>query len=265
MPNHGVAIQSQVSLSGPMKASEHTVLFDSQCGLDSLLTVCVSLFNYGSYILETLDSVREQTLQQFDLVVVDDCSVDASVTVARRWLQKHASRFGSARLLQHKSNLGLAASRNTGFAVSRTDLMFALDADNLLYPRCLARCLEAIRASRAQFAYPILEVFDGASDLMGTEPWNPELLSRRNYIDAMALVDRSAWLRSGGYSRMPLGWEDYDFWCKFVEREFVGVLVPEILARYRVHPTSMQHTITLRNLRPLIAEMEARHPWLRLT
>jgi glycosyltransferase involved in cell wall biosynthesis len=248
-----------------MKASEHTVLFASDNGQASLLTVCISLFNYGHYLIEALDSVYEQTLEQVDLVVVDDCSVDASATIARRWLEKHASRFRAARLLRHETNRGLAAARNTAFAVARTDLLFVLDADNSLYPRCLARCLEAIRASGAQFVYPMLEVFGGAPDVLGTELWSPERFRQGNYIDAMALVDRSAWLRAGGYSAMSVpGWEDYDLWCKFVECEFIGVLVPEILARYRVHPTSMQRTETRTGFRPLIAEMEARHPWLGL-
>jgi glycosyltransferase involved in cell wall biosynthesis len=246
-----------------MKACEHSVVFASENAPAGSLTVSISLFNYGRYVVETLESVRTQTLQDVDLIVVDDCSQDASATIARRWLQKHAGRFASAQLLRHTVNRGLAASRNTAFAVARTAFVFVLDADNLLYPRCLARCLQAIRASNAQFAYPMLEMFGAATDLFSNALWRPELLCERNQIDAMALVDRSAWSRVGGYESMH-GWEDYDFWCKFAELDFVGVLVPEILARYRVHPTSMQRTTTYRNREPLLASMQSRHPWLRL-
>ena len=230
-----------------------------------MVTVSISLFNYEQYVRETLDSVLEQTLDDFELLIVDDCSTHASGTVAREWLERNQARFTSARLVQHDRNGGLHAARNMGFEAASGDYVFVLDADNVLYPRCLERCLQAIQSAGAQFAYPILEVFDGAADLMNTELWNVDRLARGNYIDAMALVDRSAWQRVGGYSSLGApGWEDFDFWCTFAEHGFAGVLVPEILARYRLHADSMLRTVTHASADALNAEMEARHSWLSL-
>ena len=68
----------------------------------------------------------------------------------------------------------------------------------------------------------------------------------------MALIRRACWLVVGGYSRLDVdGWEDYDLWCKFVERGFFGVRVPGVSARYRVHPSSMLGaSTTSRSRRP---------------
>ena len=92
-------------------------------------------------------------------------------------------------------------------------------------------------------------------------------LAGGNYIDAMALVAKSAWAAVGGYAIIdPPGWEDYDFWCRFAERGLPGVKVAEVLAEYRVHQASMLHTVTDLgdNRRNVIAALESRHAWLSI-
>src|SRR5262249_7187829 len=93
-------------------------------------------------------------------------------------------------------------------------------------------------------------------------------LAHGNYIDAMTLIRTARLREAGGYARMSVtGWEDYDLWCRFAELGWTGVRVPEILARYRTHGTSMLNTTTRREEKAalLITEMRARHPWLAIT
>jgi GT2 family glycosyltransferase len=80
----------------------------------------------------------------------------------------------------------------------------------------------------------------------------------------MALVSRQAWRDVGGYSHIEGGWEDYDFWCKFVEQGYEAAFVPEMLCRYRVHETSMLRTESARSYDSMFIEMTLRHPWMRL-
>lgn len=234
------------------------------------VTVAITVYDYRQYVVEALQSVLAQDLAALDLVIVDDCSTDDSAEVVADWLGRHASRFGSARLLRHIENQGLAATRNAAFAAATSEFVFVLDPDNALYPRCTSRCLQAIRDTGVAFAYPIIEVFGRRADLMSVDPWDVERLRRMNYIDAMALVRRGAWEAVGGYSSVRyegeeiMGWEDYDLWCKFVEHGFDGVRVPEILARYRDHSTSMLRTETDPKVHRLMLEMQRRHPWLDL-
>lgn len=233
------------------------------------VTVAISLHNYADYIVEALESVRAQTMETVEVVVVDDASSDRGGERAARWMRRHGARFVRGAVLRQPSNRGLAAARNAAIAWSRAPLFFVLDADNAIYPRCLERLAAALAASRTSaFAYPVIETFGDHSGLMGTPVWSRERLSGGNYIDAMTML-RTARLREvGGYARMSVpGWEDYDLWCRFAERGWSGVRVPEILARYRTHHASMLNTTTRREERAatLIAEMRARHPWLTIT
>jgi hypothetical protein len=178
----------------------------------------------------------------FEVIVVDDHATDHSRSVVEADLAAHPDV--PMVLLGKDANEGLAAARNTGFAHCRADYVFVLDADNAVDPSCIAQCAAAMRARpEAAFAYPIIRQFGAERGLLSAFPWRLEQLKRRNVIDAMALVRRSAWAAVGGY-RTDVdaefgGLEDWALWLAFAERGWPGVLVPRVLARYRCHPGSM--------------------------
>jgi glycosyltransferase involved in cell wall biosynthesis len=185
----------------------------------------------------------------------------------REWLTHQRARFGRSALLQHVFNAGLAATRNQAFATASTPYVFVLDADNLLYPRCLQTCLGTAARTGAAAVYTALEVFGESSGVMGTDDWDPDVLLRTNYIDAMALVRRCSWSAVGGYRRMPVsGWEDHDFWLKFAEMGLDLARVPEILCRYRVRSSSMLRQMTNQpeSLKALHADLRLHHPSVML-
>ena len=205
-----------------------------------LITVAVSLYNYAHFLPNCLDSIRAQRHPDLELVIVDDFSAnDNSIGVARDWLQAHGERFARVSLLRHRRNQGLAQARNTGFAHALGNYVFVIDADNEIYPRAVGRLHQALLTSGAGAAYCQLEIFGSKHTVGAADVWRPQWLRHGNYIDAMALVSHSAWQDVGGYTHIDGGWEDYDFWCKFVEQGYLAAFVPEILCRYRIHDTSM--------------------------
>jgi glycosyltransferase involved in cell wall biosynthesis len=246
-----------------------TTLFEQHAAVapvGPLVSVAVSLHNYARFLPECLDSVAAQTHPAIELIVVDDDSRgDESPMVARTWLAAQAERFARVLLLRHVRNQGLAQTRNTGFAHAQADSVFVLDADNVLYPRAIARLHEALHDSTFAAAYTQLEHFGDTSCLGSAGLWDADRLAGGNYIDAMALISRVAWQTVGGYTHLEGGWEDFDFWCKFVEHGLQAGYVPETLCRYRVHGASMLHTEHLPQIETLRVRMIQRHPWLRLT
>ena len=134
----------------------------------------------------------------------------------------------------------------------------------MIYPRAVGRLLQAIETSGAAAAYSQIEVFDARTATGLADIWHPRWLRHGNYIDAMALISRDAWRDVRGYYHTEGGWEDYDFWCKFIEQGYAAAFVPEMLCRYRVHKQSMLRTETARSYDGLFIEMTLRHPWLDL-
>lgn len=239
------------------------VIFESDNCRSSEVTIIVPVFNYAHHLVEALESVRKQTLNELDLVVVDDCSADDSVAVALEWAKRNVGRFNRLLILRTRHNVGLGLCRNVAFDAAETPYVFPLDADNWLLPLCCERLLAALKDTDVAFAYPIIQQFEGGLALMGALPFEPQRFVNGNYIDAMALVSKEAWVCVGGYVNM-WGWEDYDFWCGLIEQGLRGKGVDEVLAGYRVHASSMLRTMTEHpeNKRILLETISRRHAWL---
>lgn len=231
------------------------------------VSVIVPLHNYRRYIAEALDSVMAQTCRDIELVVVDDASTDASLAVARAWMERHAGGDLKLLLLAHRANADAAITRNTGIAAASGACCFFLDADNLLYPRCIARHLAALSARPDMMAaYAMIEVFGAEPALMGGNAFARERLARGNYIDTMAMVRRDWLMAAGGFAAIPHGWEDYDLWLRLCEAEGEAIMIPEILSRYRYHYASKERTRNFReeHNRRMRAEIQRRHTWVEL-
>jgi glycosyltransferase involved in cell wall biosynthesis len=251
----------------PPPPTSQTVLAreSGQAHPDNLVTVAVSLFNYAHFILPCLASVAAQLHPALELIVVDDASdADDSLGVAEAWMGANADRFARTLLLRHARNQGLAQTRNTAFAHATGECVFVLDADNTLYPRAIGRLHAVLSSENFDAAYTQLEFFGERRRIGHADLFRRENLVHGNYVDAMALVRKRAWSEVGGYTHLDGGWEDYDFWCKFIEHGLTAAYVPEILCRYRVHKTSMLRTETTANDADLRTTLSLRHPWLRL-
>jgi glycosyltransferase involved in cell wall biosynthesis len=226
-----------------------------------LVSICVTNFNYGRFLPNCLDSLAAQTHKNLDLVIVDDKSTqDDSVEVARTWLEEHASRFYRAVLLSHKRNQGPSEARNTAFRNALSEFVFIIDADNEAYPRAVARLYSAAVHGPFDTTYSQLEIFGDRKAIGSADIWDPVEIHDNNYIDVMAIVRRSAWQAVGGFSHIDEGWEDYDFWLKFVDAGFTGGYVPEVLCRYRVHGKSRTVTEAFVAHDQLKLIMAFRHP-----
>ena len=170
------------------------------------VSVLIPLYNHGVEVRAALTSVAES---EFD-GSRSSCSTTPRPTSPRiPWSTSSPSgRIRRAILLQHAVNRGLGRTRNDLAAAARGEYVFMLDADNEVYPTALPRLVESLDADTgALFAYAMLEVHaDGEPEtLRSFFPWEPELLLRGNYIDAMALLRREQLLDLGGM-RMTSGY-----------------------------------------------------------
>lgn len=235
--------------------------------------VCISLFNYADRIINALESVRRQTHEPLELIIVDDKSTDGGDLVTYEWLEKNGKYFHRSIFLQHERNGGLAAARNSAFSAASADWCFVLDADNTLESEAISLCLKVARTSPQSTAvvHPLVELRSESAlpgqpmqVLLTRIAWQRHALQHGNQIDAAALVRRSHWEAVEGYTHIPGGWEDYDFWCKLIDSNLHGVICPQRLVVYNRHRTSMQATYTLQQLSDLKQILTARHPWLQL-
>lgn len=94
------------------------------------VSVIIPLYNAEKYIAESLDSLLAQTFQNFEVVVVDDCSTDSSCDI----VESYASKFGGRLTLSHmaKNSGSGGLPRNKGMMLSCGEYIQFLDADDTL-------------------------------------------------------------------------------------------------------------------------------------
>ena len=212
------------------------------------VSVVLTVFNYENLVGEAIASVAASDYDGYELVAVDDASTDGSLAATRAAVQAHP--WMPSTVVARGQNGGLAAARNLGIRYAQGDYVFILDADNAIYPHCFSRLAGALDEDpEAAFAYGILEIFGtaGPKGLTSWLAWDPYQLRFGNFVDAMAMIRRSAVEAAGGYTsdRRLFGWEDFALWCALADRGMRGVGVPEIVARYR---SSVQSMISLTDI-----------------
>ena len=100
------------------------------------VSVVIPMYNAEKYIVECLDSVLAQTLQNYEVILVNDCSTDGSRKIAESYLEKFDGRLA---IYDNEKNSGPSATRNNGLKISRGEYVFFLDADDLIVPEGLRR------------------------------------------------------------------------------------------------------------------------------
>lgn len=216
------------------------------------ISIIISLYNYSEYICECLDSVARTQVNEIpngiEVIVVDDCSTDNSARIVEEYIKTSEIPI---LLIKKIFNTGLADARNVGLSMARSEYVFILDADNLIYPNCLATLYQEINSSNYASVYGIIKQFDNQTKeyiaCLSDREWNVDELIRGPYIDAMALFNKKIIQELGGYSTELMavgwsGWEDYDLWLKIAQAGYACKFVPQTLSAYRVHRRSMVNT-----------------------
>ncbi len=101
-------------------------------------SIIIPLYNKENFIQKALQSILAQTFQDFEIVIIDDCSTDNSVQKAKE-IQSDKIRY-----ISHERNKGLSAGRNTGIRHANAEYVTFLDADDVWRPHFLEKIKELI-------------------------------------------------------------------------------------------------------------------------
>ncbi len=221
------------------------------------IVVVIPTYNHERYLADSIGSVLDQTLQDFEIVVVDDGSKHPEAVDAA------CAKFkdGRIRVIHHPKNLGLAEARNTGIRSSNAPLIFTLDADDIIKPTCLQEMYNLLLAQHdIDIAYCDVELFGFVSKILLTPEYDFEQLLIRNLFCCASLYRRKVFDDCGGYkANMHYGWEDYEFWVNAGKLGHCGARVPKALFKYRRDRKSMiveshDHVAEMRR------QLHANHP-----
>lgn len=203
-----------------------------------LVSVIMPAYNTERYIEAAVRSVMAQTVTDWELLVLDDCSVDSTCAIAGRL----AAEDPRIRLLRGGQNSGVAAVRNWGLTQCRGAYIAFLDSDDLWHPDKLERQLRLMESTGADLCYSAYAIINGAGERVGQPYLVPgrvdfEALLRENVIGCSTVVLRR---QTAGNYRFCTDFyhEDYILWLQLLRdgRKAAGCV--EILADWRYIPGS---------------------------
>lgn len=225
-----------------------------------LVTVVVPCFNESDYLYETLESVSQQTFQDWECIVVDDASTDISVRQA--WgFQRRDPRF---RVVRHGINGGLSAARNTGLRLARGVLVTFLDSDDLLLTESLQDRLDVLTdwASNPNVAGSYCGVRLAPDDVCGVDLTSKESWGAQKILDFVsaggecpfnvhaALTKTQLLQEIGGFDESIRGGaEDWDLWLRVLRNGYMFVPGKWRTAVYRQKRQSMVRSMADRHVR----------------
>lgn len=109
-----------------------------------LVSIVIITYNSSEYVLETLESAKQQTYENIELIVSDDCSTDNTVAICREWLEKNKSRFVRTELITVEENTGIPANVNRGYKKAQGEFIKGIAGDDILLPNCVEDLVNAI-------------------------------------------------------------------------------------------------------------------------
>lgn len=217
------------------------------------LTLAICVYNAERYIKDTLQSVAGQTMQDFHLLVVDDCSTDGSVAAIKEFFEEHPRQY---ELISFEQNGGIGHARHFAERHTQTKYMMFLDADDILYPHAIETMYNRITADKELMAVGCyLEYINEKGERIGGGLFLGEKTKEKFYEKAAAkklffmqptaIYDREIALSVGGYviDGYPQGkpryqdfCEDLDLWTRMSDLYKEGkaiIVIPEVLCKYR--------------------------------
>ncbi|WP_299883717.1 glycosyltransferase family 2 protein [uncultured Lacinutrix sp.] len=127
--------------------------------MKALVSIITPLYNSESFITETISSILNQTYKNWELILVDDCSIDKTVELIQELVLKHKN----IKLLKNKSNSGAAVSRNNGINIAKGDFIAFLDADDLWKPQKLEKQIQFMHEENCNVCFCSYEQIDESS------------------------------------------------------------------------------------------------------
>ncbi|SET58747.1 Glycosyl transferase family 2 [[Clostridium] aminophilum] len=198
--------------------------------MNDLVSVIMPSYNTGQYIAESIRSVLSQTYENWELLIVDDCSSDDTDAVVER-IEDRRIRY-----LKNAENSGGAASRNRALREAKGRWIAFLDSDDLWLPEKLERQIRFMEKNRYRFSYTAYEEIDAAGKRTGVRVKGPKRITQRgmyNYcwpgcLTVMYDAERIGLIQVADRLKN----DDYAMWLKVSRKEDCHLL-EECLARYR--------------------------------
>jgi glycosyltransferase involved in cell wall biosynthesis len=234
------------------------------------VTFVVPCYNLAHLLGDCVRSILGQTFQNFEILVMDDCSPDHTAEVA--------SSFADPRVRYHRNqpNIGHLRNYNEGIALARGQYVWLISADDMLRRPYVLERYVALLDAHPEVGYvfcPAVTLWNGremgtlqysnlgpSDTIMNGRAWLSELIFENKIVAATAMARKECYDTVSNFP-LDLPWNaDWFLWCRFA-LHFDVAYFAEAMVCYRQHDLNITHTL-LRDHLDHCAAADLAMPWL---
>ncbi len=226
--------------------------------MDKTISIIIPAYNYAKYLPECIESVLNQSVKAYEIIVVDDESKDNTPDVCFPY-----QRDGKIKYLWQK-NKGLSGARNTGIKYAHGEYIMCLDADDILRPDAIKEHLRL--ADPGSVVTCGLSWFGSETGTFRPQGATLESLLTHNTAYCNSLFPKRGWVEVGGYDEsdtMRLGLEDWLFWIELAGKGYKFKTNDYVALLYRKHNSNMTKMTTHPNWKKITDYMVEKTKHLR--
>lgn len=212
-----------------------------------MISIVLPTYNGARYLRESVDSILHQTMPDWELIIVDDCSTDETPEIA----EEYAGMDSRIRVLHNEANQRVPRSLNRGFQVARGEYLTWTSDDNRFLPTALEKMQDYLDQHLDVYlvcARVYVIGSDGKKNFSRVfphaelPPFDASTFAYDDTLGACFLYRREVMEAVGGYDPSAYYVEDYEYWLRVYERfPHIGS-IPEFLYEYRIHEGSLTST-----------------------
>jgi len=202
--------------------------------MDKLISIILPTYNGSKFINQTIDSCLNQTYQQFELIIVNDCSTDHTESIVQEYDDPRIRYF------KNEQNLKLPKTLNAGFAKANGEYLTWISDDNYFADDALAKMVVALEEKNSDLVCAPYYTINDENEITGSREVGPvENILLDNIVKACFLYKKEVHSKLEGYSGDLFLVEDYDFWIRTVYHGFKLSFLQEKIYYYRFHDGSL--------------------------
>lgn len=209
--------------------------------IDGLVSIIMPSWNTENFIAESIESVKNQTYTNWELLIVDDCSTDNSDEIVNPFLEDSRIKY-----FKNEKNSGAALSRNRALREAQGEWIAFLDSDDLWKPTKLEHQLKFMKEHGYNFSYTEYDKIDESGNeigiyVSGPESVNKKLMYRYDYIGQLTMMYSA---KDFGLVQIKDIKKNNDYAIRlqlFKKNEACCYLLKENLADYRIRKKSISH------------------------
>lgn len=198
------------------------------------VSVVMPAYNMERFVEQAIRSVMSQTFEDWEMIVVDDCSDDSTYAIVERL----AAEDARITLVRNEENQGAAKARNRGLDLCRGSYVALLDSDDVWFPEKLEEQMKLAQDTGAEIIYCSYGIIDECGRKICDDFIVPETTDFESFLTRAVISCSTALLKRSIIDTYRFGTEYYHedlvFWCRILREGHTACGVPAVLAQYRV-------------------------------